>query len=162
MVPMYAVGFRKVARRVVAPGPWSKPVMEVTTMASILLYAFLSSVNSRELQLLHTWHAVCWVESRGDPRAVGDGGAALGIGQIHRIMVDDCNRILGRRRWSYADRLCPVKSFAMFRVYCQHYYPSGGPEQWSRAWNGGPDGPGQDCTLGYWRKVRAELRQHSG
>ena len=127
-------------------------------MASLLLYALLSStINAREIQLLRTWRAVCWVESRGDPRAVGDGGAALGVGQIHTIMVDDCNRIVGRRRWSYADRLCPVKSFQMFAVYCLHYWPAGGPEQWARAWNGGPRGPEKSCTLAYWRRVEAAL-----
>ena len=126
-------------------------------MASLLVYALLSTVHSREIELLETWHAVCWVESRGDPRAVGDGGAALGIGQIHKIMVDDCNRIARGRQWSYADRLCPSKSFEMFTCYCLHYYADGTPEVWARAWNGGPAGPRKRCTLGYWRRVEAAL-----
>lgn len=126
-------------------------------MASLLLYAFLSTVNSRELQLLRTWHAICWVESRGDPRAVGDGGCALGIGQIHRVMVDDCNRIVGTRRWSYRDRLCPVKSFEMFRVYELHYFPHGTVQEWVRAWNGGPEGPKKRATKAYWEKCKKQL-----
>ena len=128
-------------------------------MASLLVYALLSILDSRELQLLHTWHAVCWVESWGDPQAVGDGGAAVGIGQIHKIMVDDCNRIVGYRRWSYADRLCPGQSYAMFRTYCLHYWPAGGSEQWARAWNGGPRGPEKCCTVRYWRAIQGQIRR---
>jgi len=126
-------------------------------MSTLLVYAILSTGNSRELQLLRTWHAVCWVESNGDPRAVGDGGAALGIAQIHRIMVDDCNRIVRGQQWSYTDRLSPVKSFEMFQVYELHYFPHGSPEEWARAWNGGPTGPEKSCTLAYWQRVQARI-----
>jgi len=127
-------------------------------MASLLISLMLCNPESPERQLLRTWQAVCWVESGGDPYVrPGDGGRAVGIAQIHRIMVDDCNRIAGRRRWTYANRQDPVKSLEMFRTYCLHYWPQGGPEQWSRGWNGGPQGPHKAATLPYWRKVQAAM-----
>ncbi|HUU94055.1 MAG TPA: hypothetical protein VM238_22920 [Phycisphaerae bacterium] len=124
---------------------------------AILLVSFLASIPLSDLQLEDTWRAVCRVESGGDPRAVGDGGRAVGIAQIHRIMVDDCNRIVGEARWTHADRLSPVKSREMFRLFCLRYHGRGGPEQWARAWNGGPRGPYKACTAGYWGKVRSAM-----
>jgi hypothetical protein len=118
----------------------------------------LCNPGSREAQLLATWRAVCWVESRGDPYVrAGDGGRAVGIAQIHRVLVDDVNRIAGRPVWTYADRQDPVRAYAMFRTYALHYWPQGGPEQWARGWNGGPRGPQRAATRGYWQKVRAAL-----
>jgi len=48
--------------------------------------------------------ALCLVESGGDPQAVGDNGRAIGVLQIHEIMVDEANRLAGCQRWSYSDR----------------------------------------------------------
>ena len=48
--------------------------------------------------------ALCLVESRGDSHAVGDNGRAIGVLQIHEIMVDEANRLAGCQRWSYSDR----------------------------------------------------------
>lgn len=127
--------------------------MSIVTAFLIVCQAATVSNDS----LLRTARAVMWVESRGDLEAVGDGGAAVGVFQIHRIMVDDCNRIVGRQRWTYEDRRDPVKSLEMFCTYCRHYWPAGGPEQWARGWNGGPQGPRKASTLAYWHKVRAVL-----
>jgi len=107
--------------------------------------------------LRRTFNAVCQVESGGDPRAVGDGGRARGIAQIHPIVVYDCNRIMGKSLFSLSDRLDPAESFAMFRIYVRYYAPSGGPEQWSRIWNGGPTGNRKPATAAYWRRVQSHL-----
>ncbi len=111
--------------------------------------------------LLRTWRAVCQVESGGNPHAVGDGGRALGIAQIHCRTVDDLNRILGRQQWIYEDRRDPAKSLEMFRAYVQHYQKAGGypatSETWSRLWNGGPKGPDKAVTVAYWRRVTAQM-----
>ena len=103
--------------------------------------------------LLRTAKAVMQVESGGDPLVVGDGGRAVGAFQIHKIMVAECNRIVVRQKWTMEDRIDPVKSLEMFKTYCLHYWPKGGPEQWARGWNGGPNGPKRASTLDYWRKV---------
>lgn len=107
--------------------------------------------------LAKTVLAVALVESGGDPCAIGDGGQAVGILQIHPIMVADVNRIIGERRYTLADRRDVRKSVEMFVLYVLHYWPDGGPEQWARGWNGGPDGPEQSETKGYWRKVAIEI-----
>jgi len=97
------------------------------------------------------------VESGGNPNAIGDSGKAVGILQLHTIMVDDCNRIVGETRWTYADRSSQSKSEAMFRVYSEHYSPSSSFETIARRWNGGPKGDRKPSTLPYWKKVKAHL-----
>ena len=61
------------------------------------------------------------VESNHNPRAVGDGGQAVGILQIHPIMVRDVNRILGKRRYRLHDRGDVRKSYGIAAVYLHHY-----------------------------------------
>ncbi len=56
--------------------------------------------------------ALIEVESGGQSEAVGDGGNAIGVLQIWPIMVQDVNRITGKR-YTLADRKCPVKAVEM-------------------------------------------------
>lgn len=99
--------------------------------------------------------ALMQVESGGEYRAIGDGGKAVGVLQIWPIMVQDVNRIAGTH-YTLADRLNPVKSVEMARIYFLHYGKSWTVEQAVRHWNAGPVG-----TVGtdkYWNKVRKELK----
>ena len=57
------------------------------------------------------------IESGGDYLAIGDGGKAVGILQIHPIMVKEVNRILGKEIYELSDRVHPVKSIRMCRVF---------------------------------------------
>lgn len=85
------------------------------------------------------------VESGFDPNAVGDGGKAIGVLQIHPVMVDDINRIVGYKKFTYKDRKIPSKSIQMAVIYFRHYERDLQDfEALSRAWNGGPS----------WRKKR--------
>lgn len=108
------------------------------------------------------------LESSGDPAAVGDKSAgiyrAVGVLQIHKIMVNDVNRILGKKVYSYEDRSDPARSVEICRTYLRHYTrplkAKGLPDVFyvqyaARAWCGGPDGPTQDCTKSYGRKAKA-------
>jgi len=115
-------------------------------------------VDTKEAKLLATWNAVCWVESKGDPKAHNKDENAVGIGQIRPIMVRECNRIKNRPAFTLADRWCPVKSYEMFRTHSLHYWPDGGPEQWARGWNGGPNGMKKSATKTYWNKVKAQMK----
>ena len=56
--------------------------------------------------------AIEWVESKGYPNAIGDGGKAAGDFQIHKIYVDDVNRIL-KIGWAKSDKLQKQALFAM-------------------------------------------------
>ena len=99
--------------------------------------------------------ALCFVESNNQPDAVGDKGLAVGILQIHPIMVKDVNRILGKTTYTLADRYDPARSRMMCRVYLLHY--GGTMEEMARKWNGGPSGHQKECTKKYWEKVKRKL-----
>jgi hypothetical protein len=113
---------------------------------------------TRQELLLRTSNAICLVESAGDPLAVNATEHAVGIGQIRPIMVADVNRILGREKYTLADRWSVPKSFEVFKTYSLYYQPRGTPETWARNWCAGPDGYKQACSLPYWRKVQAAMR----
>ena len=73
--------------------------------------------------------AVIWKESRGNKMAVGDSGKAVGVLQIHPIMVREANRILKMKNgsgvsYTYDDRYSREKSIEMFKIV-QDYYNSG-------------------------------------
>jgi hypothetical protein len=118
--------------------------------------------GQRGALLRATWEAICTVESNNRADAVGDGGRALGPGQLHRIYVDDANRILGRKAFTYRDRLDREQSRRMFEIVSLHYARDGGPEQWARIHNGGPSGPAKKTTIPYWIKVRSVLQSKKG
>ena len=128
-------------------------------MVTAMICMAMFRLNS-EIRMAETFRAICVIESHGRADAVGDKGAALGIAQIHTILVDDVNRIQKRERFFYSDRLSPEKSYKMFRIYVRHYASNGGPEQWSRIWNGGPRGSVKGSTLRYWEKVHVEMLRY--
>lgn len=125
-------------------------------MLALSACAFLALGAGKADPYRHLLPAIERVESSGKADAVGDGGKAVGILQIHPIMVADVNRILGEDRYALADRLDPAKSREMFRIYSDHY-AKGDTEKSARNWNGGPRGYRKAATLPYWRKVQAEI-----
>ncbi len=64
--------------------------------------------------------AIAIVESGNNPNAVNDNGKAIGVYQIWPIYVDDANRI-AKKRYTYEDRKCPVKSREIVRIVLKHY-----------------------------------------
>lgn len=116
--------------------------------------------------------AIIATESGGRWDAVGDNGAALGILQIHKIMVDDCNRIYqlryktGKQPFTYKNRSNPSTSTQMFWLFTNHYtkikqeHPDWA-ETVARKWNGGPQGHKKAATLKYWQKVKTKIIQLS-
>lgn len=108
--------------------------------------------------------AILWVESGGDPNAVGDGGRALGPYQIHKGYWSDATRFLGVS-WPYSDARDPLKATMAVRAYTEHYAKHyrlpWTAETIARIHNGGPTGWRKRSTLGYWQKVRG-LLVHDG
>lgn len=94
--------------------------------------------------------AIIEVESSYRDGASGDSGRAVGILQIWKITVRDCNRIIGKQKYKYEDRLSREKSIEMFYIYQRHYNPTGDLEKGCKLWNSGPD-----CNGGekYYKKV---------
>lgn len=102
--------------------------------------------------------ALIQVESGGRDTAVGDGGKAVGCLQLWPVMVQDVNRISGKR-YTLADRLDRNKSKEMARIYFRYYGKRWTVEQAARAWNGGVKSGTlrSRSTDGYWKKVKKEL-----
>ena len=112
-------------------------------------------------------NAISVVESGKEANAVGDSGKALGCFQLHKIYVRDVNNILGRKVYSYSDRLNPNKAKAMTVIYLKHYGrvyarktgKRATLEVLARIHNGGPNGWSKPATKEYWLKVKKALGQ---
>ena len=108
------------------------------------------------------WRAIVRVESGGNSRAWNKATDAVGVAQIRKTAVDDCNRIVGYKRFSYDDRWSRRASRRMFDIYLNHWARqyerlTGRPataEIRARIWNGGPDGWKVGETKEYWERVR--------
>ena len=117
---------------------------------------------SLEEQLAPLLEALIIVESQGE-NIVGDNGNAVGILQIWKIQVDECNRvaeIMGRpERFTYEDRWDEEKSKEMFFIIVEYWHKESGYdwEEISRCWNGGPNGMRLKKTEWYWTKVKRVL-----
>ncbi len=117
--------------------------------------------------------AIEYMESGGDPKAIGDNGNAVGSFQIWKIYVDDVNRIqrINHKdkystptQWKYYHRESPVCSRWMVVTYLRHYATKERIgreptfEDIARIHNGGPVGWKKDCTKAYWEKVKRALK----
>jgi len=107
--------------------------------------------------------AIIQVETRGK-NISGDNGAAAGILQIHKIQVDEVNRILKLEnepeRFTYQDRWDQEKSKEMFFITTKYWNREDNYEfeNVARCWNGGPTGDEKRSTKHYWDKVQIELK----
>lgn len=93
-----------------------------------------------------------FIESGGDPQAIGDGGRAVGILQIHPIMVRECNRLAGEERWTLADRQSPSESKNMAATFISYHRKRG--KSWrsiAEGWNSGI--PGRPALPRYKEKL---------
>jgi hypothetical protein len=106
--------------------------------------------------------ALAMVESGGRSLAIGDGGKAYGVLQIHACVVQDVNRLTGSR-WTHLDAFDPAKAKEIAGAYLAHYASEDRlgrkprAEDYARIWNGGPEGHRKRSTDRYWAKVRAHL-----
>jgi len=127
----------------------------LTILIAVLVPRCCPAITPAELDRLIP--ALIQVESRGNDRAIGDSGKAVGALQLWPIMVEDVNRIAGTR-YTLADRFDRRKSEEMVRIYLTHYARNKTIEQAARIHNGGPTGDRKEATKKYWEKVRKELR----
>lgn len=111
--------------------------------------------------------ALIQIESSGNDLAVGDKGKAYGCLQIHKIYVDDVNRILGVEKYVHKDAFDRLNAIDMFITYTNHYatYERLGREptveDYIRIHNGGPDGWKNPATLKHWNKVKNILDNYA-
>lgn len=98
--------------------------------------------------------AIVIVESNGKWDAKGKNDD-VGVLQITPILVRDCNRILGREKYTLADRLDSLKSVEMFNVVQKHYNPQRDFHWALKLWNSG-------APLSYHRKVMDKYNEIKG
>tara|TARA_B100001093_G_scaffold510490_1_gene576473 strand:- start:102 stop:548 length:447 start_codon:yes stop_codon:yes gene_type:complete len=131
-------------------------------LTSLMLVSTMYSQSDQPIEALID--AMIHVESNDNPNAIGDGGKAVGVLQIWKIMVDDVNRILRLydvdHSFTYDDRYDREQSIGMFFVWLWHYFPnytSADYQEIARAWNGGRSGRWSHSTRYYWYKVSNAL-----
>lgn len=89
------------------------------------------------------WLAVIKQESQSGKKRVSHLSIkenSVGIAQIRPCMVKDCNRIVGKKKWSLADRDNDVKSREMFNTFILNYGKNKPLREVASMWNGGPKG----------------------
>ena len=121
--------------------------------------------SAPEIDLQKKWgaviEAIAMVESERQPNKVSRNGLYVGYLQISEILVRECNRIVGYKKYTYADRYDKQKSIAMFIDYQEHYNPDGNMERAIRLWNSGD----LKCmtrkprTEGYYKRVMARYTE---
>jgi hypothetical protein len=109
----------------------------------------------------HVIDAIIEVESEGKTDAVDKSGKSCGIMQITPILVEDCNRILEKKksskRYSMGDRFSAKKSKEMFLLFQSFYNPKNDVELAIRSWNGGVNYT-KRATQKYFEKVMSKLK----
>ena len=121
--------------------------------------------SAPEIDLQKKWgaviEAIAMVESERHPDKVSRNGLYVGYLQISEILVRECNRIVGYKKYTYADRYDKQKSINMFIDYQEHYNPDGNMERAIRLWNSGD----LKCmtrkmrTEGYYRRVMSRYTE---
>jgi len=105
--------------------------------------------------------AIARIESHCDSNAVGDGGRALGVYQIHRVYWQDGTRLLGVD-WPHRDANDSKKARRVVKAYLLHYGNGKSLIEMARIHNGGPRGHEKKATVGYARKILADGSLLSG
>lgn len=129
----------------------------------ILLFLTLFSINSfskTKVDWTNVINAIIQVESKGDEKAVSKNGKFVGILQISKVMVDDCNRIEGYRKYTYNCRYDKEKSIEMFHIMQSYYNPSNDVIFAIRMWKGGPSWKTNSIpTKEYYLRVMKEYKK---
>ena len=128
---------------------------------TILLIFLLSSfktyaITDKEWKTLIS--SIIHIESRGNKNAINKKGDCVGILQITPILVKDCNRIVGYKKYNLNDRYNVEKSIEMFNIIQEHYNKEKNLEKAIRLWNGGSNFSVKK-TEKYFKKVLKEYNQ---
>ena len=120
----------------------------------------LLSLSSHATDLQKIYDIIKHVETNNREYAVGDNGKAFGVVQIHKICVDDINRLY-KTQYTHKQAFDETCSREMFMLYIQagikrykvRHCRSPTEEDIVRMWNGGIyTGYKRDSTKKYWKK----------
>lgn len=131
----------------------------VFILLSVYLYANCSKVEtkfnrhaeqavvSESYDVNKLIQSIIQIESKGNTKAVSKDGNCVGVMQIKKIVVDDCNEFLKMKgkskRYTYNDRYDKDKSIEMFLLIKERYQnykknrSKSDIEHIIRVWNGG-------------------------
>lgn len=132
-------------------------------MFKLILILFIFSFNlvvlGRELpDFDRFWVVLTKLESSNNPKAIGDGGKAIGIAQIHKIYFIDAqknNEFL--QKYSYSNCFDAEISKLVVKAYIVRYSKTDDFQEWARIHNGGPLGNKKQSTIKYWLKFKKML-----
>lgn len=96
--------------------------------------------------------ALILVES-GDKNCAIGSKDDVGVLQIRKVIVDDCNRILGYNKYTYEDRKDSLKSVEMFNVIQDYYNPEHDKHFALKLWN-------SHAPIAYHKKVFKKLKEN--
>lgn len=103
----------------------------------------IATENSSEFDWMPIINAIIQVESKGQPHVVSKDGKCVGVLQIQKVVVDDCNQYLSyymksnQKLFTYDDRYDKEKSIEMFILIQKRYNKTNNIEKAIRIWNGG-------------------------
>ena len=117
----------------------------------------IASHTNEEFDWEPVINAIIQVESKGNTNAISKDQKCVGVLQIQKIVVDDCNEYLtnvlkSKQRFNYDDRYDKDKSIEMFILIQKRYNKSNNIEKAIRLWNGGC-GYSIPKTQNYYEKV---------
>lgn len=130
--------------------------LTMVVAACLLTLAQPTRAGGGEDRIERLLDAIAQVESRSNRNAVGDGGRAIGVYQIHRRYWQDGTRILGMD-WPYEDAANPAKARQVVRAYLRHYGKDRSLLDMARIHNGGPNGHKKESTQDYAKKISAVM-----
>lgn len=110
----------------------------------IALYiVFLTTLTSQAADLEQIYNIIKYVESNNKEAAVGDSGRAFGVVQIHKICVDDVNRMYGTsyRHAQVFEESVSKEVFMLYlkagiKIYKRKYRRAPSESEIVRMWNG--------------------------
>ena len=126
---------------------------KLLVLALMAVSMTMTAQSKSQADLQKKWgaviEAIAMVESEGNPKRVSRNGLYVGYLQISEILVRECNRIAGYKKYTYADRYDKQKSINMFIDYQEFHNKTGNMEKAIRLWNSGD----VNCMM---RKARTE------
>ena len=128
-------------------------------LVAVTLTVALNAQTKQQLKKrMPVINAIAQVESGGNPKAVSKSGTYVGLLQIAPICVRECNKIVGKNKFTYNDRYSKEKSIEMFIVFQEYHNPEGNMEKAIRLWNSGDKNcmKNKSKTEAYYRRVMSK------
>ena len=136
-------------------------------LVAVLIAGMFSSLSSADAATYdELLKAIRIVETGGEPNdgigAKGDYGKALGPFQIWKVYWHDAIEFAPEIGGKYEDCSKHEYSRKVIKAYMTRYAKQAlADKDWetiARIHNGGPKGHKKEATLGYWRKVKKQLK----